>query len=1252
MATFKKTLRIARRAVWYSLVTLLVVIAVLVSLLRLFLPDLTAYRDDLEHLASTFLDHTVRIETMDARLVGITPTLIFDDVYMLDKTGERELVRFEQARIGIALIDSIRSGQVIPRNFTIEGIQLAITRHEDGRFSLQGVDVQELEKTFQPRQTPGSGELSEWLFQRSRLALRHSTILWRDLKKGGNTLRFDDVNLVLRNDGQRHQLNGQVKLPERMGRQFDIAMDVRGNLLNPREMSGKIYMRGDGVQLNEWGIKPEFMGVSLNKGIADFQLWGDWKNNAISRLSGDLTAYDLSLSIPVMDKPYHLKLMGGLFDVDNSEQGWMLNVDRFQYMSERNVWPQTRFSIEHRKGNEAQAAQWRVDTEYFRLEDVASLLLQTSLPDEQQREILNTMKPAGEIRNLHFYHKRAADEILDYRFQAEFAGLSIRPWRKLPGFTGLDGKVSADNREGQLHIEPLETTLDFPHLFREPLQLTRFQSSLYWLNEKNRWRIWSRDIAADSADVELAADLLLTVPKQSTLSPYLDLQASFKNGKAEFAERYYPAGIMKPKLVEWLDRSIVDGYITHGGLVYNGRLRDFPFRDQRGQFKVEFEAKNVLFDYRQGWPPIAGIDVSAVFTGQGMEIMTRQGQLFDDTRLSPSLARIADFRNPQLLLQVDANGSLSDVARFLTESPVAPAGQAFVSRSRIDGKAHTRFEAMIPLNRRMQQQSPARYAGTTTTKGGQLALLDGRLDITQIEGQVDFDQDGVSSRELNAHLQGRPMELRLETRGVPGDGRQINILANGSIDVGQLSRTFFPSWADVLTGTTNWHGALVLETGKTSASAPLLRFDSSLEGIYSALPVPLNKSAAETSRLVTEVRFDSESQSRVSVNLADRLQARLQIAHGPSRSRLDKGELHFGSEPVRLPEERVLLITGSLADFDPAAWQALNRQHSSTGTNRPRLDIPVQIDMQHLGLTKAQDQEQEKLPRLPPRYEPPPEHLPRISGKIEQFRYNEYTLGRLEFQIRSLQKGFRLRRLRLENANLRLNASGDWWYDAGGGGHATNIDYDLSSPSMGRLLDSLGFSAIIDGGKLQSRGELHWKAPPMAFEPHLLTGKVHLQVEDGRIVKVKPGAGRLLGLFSLSALPRRLMLDFSDTFEEGLSFDSMNAEFDLRNGSAYTDNLKIDSTAADIRITGRTGLAEQDFDQYVTVTPRVGESLPVAGGLLFGTQVGAAILFLEKLLGGGIEKATARRYHVTGSWDEPVITPLETAGEKEQASTD
>ena len=87
---------------------------------------------------------------------------------------------------------------------------------------------------------------------------------------------------------------------------------------------------------------------------------------------------------------------------------------------------------------------------------------------------------------------------------------------------------------------------------------------------------------------------------------------------------------------------------------------------------------------------------------------------------------------------------------------------------------------------------------------------------------------------------------------------------------------------------------------------------------------------------------------------------------------------------------------------------------------------------------------------------------------------------------------------------------------------------------------------------------------------------------------------------SLVELPRRLALDFRDVTEEGLAFDSVRGDFELRDGNAYTDNLLLKGAAVDIGVAGRTGLGTQDYDQTVVVSGNPSGPLAVAGALAGG----------------------------------------------------
>ena len=65
----------------------------------------------------------------------------------------------------------------------------------------------------------------------------------------------------------------------------------------------------------------------------------------------------------------------------------------------------------------------------------------------------------------------------------------------------------------------------------------------------------------------------------------------------------------------------------------------------------------------------------------------------------------------------------------------------------------------------------------------------------------------------------------------------------------------------------------------------------------------------------------------------------------------------------------------------------------------------------------------------------------------------------------------------------------------------------------------------------------------------------------GRIVNVNDSSsakmdfGRMINIFSLQNIPRRLSLDFSDVFEKGYSFDYMRADFNFDNTVLNTVSL-------------------------------------------------------------------------------------------------
>jgi uncharacterized protein YhdP len=244
-----------------------------------------------------------------------------------------------------------------------------------------------------------------------------------------------------------------------------------------------------------------------------------------------------------------------------------------------------------------------------------------------------------------------------------------------------------------------------------------------------------------------------------------------------------------------------------------------------------------------------------------------------------------------------------------------------------------------------------------------------------------------------------------------------------------------------------------------------------------------------------------------------------------------------------------------------------------------------------------------------------PRLLPGLVIDVERVLRNGADLGRLELVLTPVSHGLSLDRVRLAGASHTLEARGGWFQETSGEQHG-RVSAEVTSSDVAATLEALGYLPGVEARHGRLHADLHWRGAPGAAVANSLGGRASLRLESGSLREVRPGAGRVFGLLSLSALPRRFFLDFRDVFGRGLRFDHLGGDFVLVEGDAYTGNLELRGPAATATIVGRTGLVTRDYDQRVIIDPPVGASLPVAGTLAGGGGVGAAPGGVGGVVGG------------------------------------
>jgi uncharacterized protein YhdP len=192
----------------------------------------------------------------------------------------------------------------------------------------------------------------------------------------------------------------------------------------------------------------------------------------------------------------------------------------------------------------------------------------------------------------------------------------------------------------------------------------------------------------------------------------------------------------------------------------------------------------------------------------------------------------------------------------------------------------------------------------------------------------------------------------------------------------------------------------------------------------------------------------------------------------------------------------------------------------------------------------------------------------------------------------------------------------------------------LTSEDLGVLFAAFGHAGqeIVQGGT----GKFHlenvsWSGPPGNFRLEDLTGTLRIQAHRGLLTALDAGTtGRAFSLINIQVLARLLELNFGDLFSQGVRFDRIQGNVRFENGTAITEDLLIESPIAHILIQGRTHLVQEEYDQVITITPKISDSLPLS-----------AIGLVQRLFGKAFfDEAFAYRYAVTGSFGNPLVTRL------------
>ncbi len=1248
--------------------------ATLVSALRFGLPYAPGYKADIERWIKTEYGTQVRIGALSADWQGTGPALVLQQLEVLDSQYQPQLT-IKETGIRLDFWRSLRTMQLSAAHFELTGL----TYRVDAQRWLGGgvaapTDNQQLFDALQD------------LFFKQ---LQHFSVL--DSQLVFHNAQDEDIHLDIKalnwqNRGDRHQGWGELSVADVTANTLSFIIDLKGE---PSKAQGQLYLASQQLDLLPWFQQLLPQTRKLNSAKLNFAAWGDIKAGKLQQIDVALSDNNVGwLKDGVWNK---IALSDGYLRWLPMAKGWHLSSSPMTLSNSSQSWPGLQLQLsQNEQGYQASVQNLQLA--------VARPLLELFADGSEQLQSLLSYQLDAKVDRLDLLTEQD-----QWYLSGSFAELSSAAVADIPGVNGFSGQFVASPHFGWLGLKAKDGVLQWGQAFSKDWSYQGAELELAWRKRTGNWQILVPYLSLWQDAFTLEAELVVNLDDKPNMDLVAELHGvPVQNAEQFFPKFYMPESVinyLKPALVSgevssgkvlWSGDFSAYPYANKDGIFQalaevsnaeflfdqnwpsitdlsaellfenasmlisskSGYLVDAPV-EQGVQVGIPdlYNAENLIIDIKQ---QLLAEQVTTLMqaspmhdsVGETLAYLGVTGPVKGDVRLMIGLKEplvdvkgVVDFERNGLALSAPAlvgenlTGRLefhNDVIRaddlqlFISNIPVqfsfrGEQQQDQYKVSLLSQGLQNSQELLLGLAPQLEQfaNGPLNWqfkldlllAGEGYTYQADLAL-----DLTETKlllpvplakeagqaGTVFWTSSGSQDNSVIAltyqdlvffdasyvHSQGQIGRAHLSLGSKENSG-----FADGFTISANLDQTDFLPWFELIRQ----------QVSQQSDEAGLLPALTSV------------KATANTLRVTDDISFEN-------VQLQLKPDADAWVVD--INSTQTKGQLSLAKD---------LMAQGIKADleflklfpYDPVKAEA---EALAAAESLAKLSKEQQIAKALAEVVKP-----EPMPWLA--------DLPPIKLQCKSCVFGPFDLGQLSMQTEADGERLTIQSFESRYKNHQLSIKGQWQKDAEAG--VTTLSAKLTSPDFGQLMKDYYLSSAISGSSAEVKMDnVSWAGSPTQFNYATLGGKLSWQLGEGSLSEVSDKGTRLLSLFSLGSLVRKLKLDFRDIFSKGFFYTEMKGDVQLDKGVVHTNNTAVDGVAGKIEIQGYADLVTRQLDYQMAFLPKVTSSLPVLVALLqFNPATGLAALALDEIVESA-EVISKVNFVVTGNFDQPEVVEV------------
>ena len=981
-------LLIYSRVFLWLLVSMLMVIAIAVSVGKELLQDVNSFRGDIEQFASEKTGFRVRIGGLHGTWEGMRPELLITelDVYGLESTASSvkdnteafsepltehlskqlpSLFTAQKIKLQWFILSSIRNFE--PRiNVWVDGATLELV-YRDGFLLPAGMSPPSLSSdTDKGADKDASYRIVDYINRQPHLELTNSRInvdgVWPE--KAG----FNDVNILMVNRLGYREIDARFSLSGPSESTVQMYGRVKGSMANLKTLQGDYYLNIDNASIVPW--IPEkmrrFEHLELESAFGGVELWGRIKHGVVHRITANVELDDVVVNNTKEIRQATLRKAEGVLQYRYLAEGEaQVVLNDFHMEHEFFVWDPELLSLNIQRGGNNDSKQWTFDLllDEINIAPWAQYYIDFTGVESPGRDVLTHILPQGLLQDVHLRGTLQDGQLNNIYASAEVSDFTMLPYKFIPGVQNIHADFELNEILGFVSLHSDDFLLDYPALIRETLQFDWFDAQIKVQLLGDSIVMETGLIALNNEDARTATKVSMWFPRDTSVSPRIRALSTFRGLDASLIPKYLPAGILEEGLITFLDGSVIGGDVLRGDILFNGPL-NWRKQEEDLNMQLGFMIDDTEFRFLPDWAPVTNAQVGVIVNRIFVDAYVVGGSYYGSSIEQLLATTRQEDKGEPFLLTVNGlmNGVASQGLDILQQSPLRSKVGPFVDDIVLDGGMTLGFNLSLLLAKKDVDLTLDLDVGI---KQGMFSMPEQNLKVEDIDGDFTFDLvNGIRSEKMSGRIFGGDVSVNISPVFTPdvdaGSSKSRDIsfreLLSTQINiVGEADLLVVADWLNFpalhhLSGDVPYKASLNLP--KNKATTPDLSLQSSLKGVTVQLPKPFHKEADAERDLYIYTTLGAgqdEEGAEGSRLFSLRYGEVIDLVSEIESSRLKKVAVVFGGVgrgKAVLPEENGYRIGGFLSEFSVSAWTDIFSVSSGAKDKEggEQIRVPIQVE--------------------------------------------------------------------------------------------------------------------------------------------------------------------------------------------------------------------------------------------------------------------------------------------------------------------